>query len=60
MQIMTKVKAIREYFGLRPGTTSADFMREYKDLSPEERLELAQGAARELGLTAAAVDFPLG
>ena len=43
------VAAIREYFGFLPGQKLADFMQELKALSPEEKKELGEGAARELG-----------
>lgn len=34
-------------------------MKQLKALSPEDKLELAQGAAKNLGLTQAEVAFPL-
>ncbi len=55
----TKIGMIKDYFGLRPDTTSKDFMEEIKALSPEERLDLAQGAAAVMGMTKDQVDFPL-
>lgn len=55
----SKVKIIKEYFGLREGDTASDFMREYKALDESERLELAVGAAKNMGLSQSEVDFPL-
>jgi hypothetical protein len=55
----SKIGIIKEFFGLRPDTTTKDFMTEIKGLSPEDRLDLAQGAAIEMGLSQDQVDFPL-
>lgn len=55
----TKIGMIKDYFGFRPNTTSKDFMEEIKALSPEERLDLAQGAAKVMGMTKDQVDFSL-
>lgn len=54
-----KVGVIRKFFGLREGDTLTDFSKEVKALSDAEKLELAQGAALNLGMTQEAVDFPL-
>lgn len=54
-----QLTVIREYFGVLPGQKISDFAAECKALSEAEKLELAQGAARNLGLTQADVDFPL-
>lgn len=54
-QQKTKVQVIKEYFEL----TANEAMKEFKVLTGEDRLELAQGAARNLGLTEDQVDFPL-
>ncbi len=40
------VAVLKEFFGLRLGTTSRDFLEELKALSPAEKAELA-GLARE-------------
>ena len=56
----SKIKVIKDFFGMRDGDTAKDFMQEIKALSAEERLELAQGSALNLGLAADDVDFPLG
>lgn len=37
MKSMTFIAACKEYFGLRPGTTSTDFMKEVKALEPADR-----------------------
>lgn len=59
----TKTKGIttviKEYFGYREGQTLSDFAAEVKQLSDAEKLELAQGAARNLGLTQDQVGFSL-
>ncbi len=55
----TKIGMIKDYFDFRPDTTSKDFMEEIKALSPEERLDLAQGAAAAMEMTEDQVDFPL-
>ncbi len=55
----SKIGAIKKYFGLRDGDNAGDFMKEIKALDADERLELAQGSAMNLGLTAEDVDFPL-
>ncbi len=54
-----KIKVIRDFFGVREGDALKDFSQEIKSLSDADRLELAQGAALNLGLTQEAVDFPL-
>ena len=41
--------ALKEYFGLRPGTTLKDFADEVKKLTPEDRKKLASGM-RKLGI----------
>jgi hypothetical protein len=43
------VAAIKEYFGFKPDQKPSDFLQELKALSPEEKMYLAEGAARELG-----------
>ena len=50
-----QVGVIKEYFGMTPG----DMRKEYKDLSVDDKLELAQGSAKALGLKAREVSFPI-
>lgn len=38
---------IREYFGLLPGCTLKDFLGEYKALTAEDKIELAEGIRNE-------------
>jgi hypothetical protein len=59
MSKQSKVSVIKQYFGMHDGDTAKDFMVELKALSGDERLELAQGAAKELGLATEQVDFEL-
>lgn len=49
MDTISKVGALREYFGMKPGQQLADFAKEIKQLSPEEKDELANLAATALG-----------
>ena len=37
MQTMTITKALKEYFGFKPGQNLTEFMQEIKALSPEDR-----------------------
>ena len=55
----SKIGAIKKYFGMRAGDNAGDFMKEIKAIDADERLELAQGAAKNLGLTPEECDFPL-
>lgn len=48
-QAVGSMKAIYDYFGKLPGQGMKDFSGEIKRLSPEDKHELAEGAARELG-----------
>ena len=50
-----QVGVIKEYFNM----TTVDMRAEYKELSDDQKLELAKGAAKELGLQAEEVSFPL-
>lgn len=43
------IAAIKEYFGYLPGQGPAQFLQEIKALTPEDKKELAEGAAKELG-----------
>lgn len=51
----TKVQCIKEFFEM----DARSVMKEYKPLSEEDRLELAQGSAMNLGLSQEDIDFPL-
>jgi len=48
---ISEAGVIRQYFGMQPGQTLAQFMVEVKQLSPESKTELALGAAKELKLS---------
>ena len=50
-----QVGVIKEYFKM----TTGDMRVEYRDLSDTDRLELARGAAKELGLKDEEVAFSL-
>lgn len=56
---VSKIKAIKDFFGVHEGEGAKDFMTEIKALNADERLDLAQGSALNLGLTQEQVDFPL-
>lgn len=43
MKEMTFMAACKEFFGLKPGQTSLDFGREIKELTTEDRHEIAKG-----------------
>jgi hypothetical protein len=49
------VKAMKDYFGLRPGQTVMQFGAELKALSYEEKLDFAQGL-RSIGIDCAPPD----
>lgn len=42
---MTFVAASKDFFGLKMGQTGVQFMHEIKELSPEERTDIASGLA---------------
>ena len=50
-----QLSVIKEYFEMAAG----DMRKEGKDLSVDDKLELAQESAKELGLTADEVSFPI-
>jgi hypothetical protein len=52
---ISKVKIIKDYFEM----DSKETMNEYKKLDEAERLELARGAAKHMGLAQDQCDFPL-
>ncbi|KKS01117.1 MAG: hypothetical protein UU54_C0011G0001 [Candidatus Yanofskybacteria bacterium GW2011_GWA2_41_22] len=41
---------LKKFFGLLPGETLFEFSAELKELSPKEKRELAELAAKELGV----------
>jgi hypothetical protein len=47
---VSEIVALRKFFGQKPGQTLKDFSDEVRQLSPEEKTELAQLACTELGL----------
>lgn len=53
----TTVKVLKEFFGFLPGQSLQQFGAELKALSDPEKQELAEGAAKCLGLT---LDPPTG
>ncbi|HLF51524.1 hypothetical protein [Flavobacterium sp.] len=50
---------LKQFFGLLPGQTLVKFQTELKALSPQEKLELASLAAKEMKLTQEQVSFNL-
>ncbi len=50
-----QLSVIKEYFEMAAG----DMRKEGKDLSVDDKLELAQESAKELGLKADEVSFPI-
>lgn len=52
MAEMTEVAVIRRYF-FPADAKAAEILKEIKALTPEDRRELAEGAAKELGVTLA-------
>lgn len=48
---MKYVRIFHDFFGRKPGQSLAEFSKELKELSPDERDELATLAAAELGTT---------
>jgi len=51
------VKAMKDYFGLRPGQTILQFGAELKALTYDEKLDFAQGL-RSIGIDSADPDRP--
>jgi hypothetical protein len=47
---MKPIAVLRKFFGYRPGEGLKDFGEEIKQLTQEEKMELAEPAARELGV----------
>ena len=54
----TTTQILREYFRTT-GQKAPDFLKEMNQLSDEDKLELAQGAAKELGYSPSVLQFPL-
>ena len=50
MKKMKPIQVLREFFGLLPGQTTAQFLAEVKALSTDERRELANAAAVQMGV----------
>lgn len=48
-EVRSEVQVLKEYFGMKPEQKLQDFMAECKQLTPEAKTELAEGAAKELG-----------
>lgn len=46
---LSAVTILKEFFGLKEGQTNMDFLQEIKQLSAEERQELALAACEQLG-----------
>jgi hypothetical protein len=47
---MKSVAILKEFFGLKEGQTNIQFLQELKELSGEERRELATLAAAQMGV----------
>ncbi len=50
---------LHRYFEKKEGQTASEFLTEVKALTDNEQLELAQSAARMMGLTESQVQFSL-
>tara|TARA_R100001480_G_C4619440_1_gene166118 strand:+ start:47 stop:232 length:186 start_codon:yes stop_codon:yes gene_type:complete len=58
-KLKSRIACIRDYFERKEGQTLSDVRKELVALSDAEKLELAQGAAKELGYTQEQVNFKL-
>lgn len=47
---MKPIAILKKYFGLKDGQTAIEFLHEVKELSADERNELVELAAVELGV----------
>ena len=47
---MSVVQALHQYFGRKPNQTAAQFRDELNALNDADKHELAEGAAKELGV----------
>lgn len=50
-QSTSEAGVLQDYFGRKEGQTLQDFMAECKSLTPEDKTELAELAAKALGYT---------
>jgi hypothetical protein len=50
MDSKTPMAIMKEFFGYKQGQSMQDFVKEIKELSPEEKRELVELAAKELGV----------
>lgn len=50
IRTMSEVGVLKQYFDLLPGQTLSQFTAELKALGPENKRELAELAAKELGV----------
>ena len=48
---MSSIMILKQYFGFQPGKGLKDFAAEVKALTPEDKQELADLAAKELGVS---------
>lgn len=48
---VSEAGVLKTYFGMHPGQTVSEFMKEVKELTTESKTELAVAAAKELGYT---------
>lgn len=50
MATVKPITVLKQFFGLKLGQTMADFLREVRELSQEEKIELATLAAAQMGV----------
>jgi len=50
-EAVSELKALKTYFGYKPGDGLKEFSAELRALTAEEKTELAVGAAKNLGVT---------
>lgn len=50
---MKSIAILKEFFGLKEGQTNMGFLQEIKELSMDERHELANQAAEQMGVEVA-------
>lgn len=53
---MSLMSAVRDYFGQKAGQTSIEFAKEYKQLTPEDKLELKNMLEQQQGYTIVAAN----
>lgn len=56
---ITIAAIIKDFFGLRPGTTNGDFLKEFRELPEADRLWMAREIAKQRGLHQGQLAFPL-